>query len=52
MKQIIDKYKKWRTENTDDYCYDEIFSFFETLSRGELLSFMDETVKSNEIKQM
>ena len=46
MKEVIEKYKKWRAENDESYCYDEIFDFVDgNLSRGELLEIMDTIAK-------
>ncbi len=39
---LILKFKKWKKENPDeDYQYDEIFEFVDSLSRGDVISFLD-----------
>ncbi len=42
MKEVIEKYKKWKEGKDDGYTYDEIFNFVDgELSRGELLSIFE-----------
>jgi hypothetical protein len=41
MKEIIKKYKQWKSEHDEDYCYDEIGEFFADLDRGEKLDIME-----------
>jgi hypothetical protein len=42
MEEIKKTYKQWRADNDEDYCYDEVGEFINSLSRGDLLQIMDE----------
>jgi hypothetical protein len=43
---VLLKYKKWREENDEDYCYDEVHEFLADLTRSEMMSFMDWCLKN------
>lgn len=38
---VLVGYKKWREENDEDYCRDEVHEFLADLTRIEMMSFMD-----------
>jgi hypothetical protein len=43
---VLLKYKKWREENDEDYCYDQVHEFFADLTRSKMMSFMDWCLKN------
>jgi hypothetical protein len=43
---VLVKYKKWREENDEDYCHDEVHEFLADLSRSEMMSFLDWCLKN------
>lgn len=41
MKEIAERLRKWKEGKDEGHIYDEAFTFFDDLSRGEMLSIMD-----------
>ncbi len=41
MKEIIEKYKKWKKGKDEDYIHDEIFEFANSLGRADLVYVFD-----------
>lgn len=41
MKQILDKYLKWKEGRDEDYIYDEIHDFISELDRGEIMGVFE-----------
>ena len=40
--ELAEKFVKWASEHDEDYCYDEVHEFINNLSRGALLSMMED----------
>jgi hypothetical protein len=50
LNTVVEKFLKWKSEHPDkDYQYDEIPDFFSTISRSDMLDFMNKVSDENTI---
>lgn len=45
MKEEIATYREWKQTQGYDYCYDEAYTLFDNLKRGQAMDIMEELVK-------